>query len=263
MDKYTGLARLADAIAPIFEPVTPIIGEDIKNWYLQLRNRRNLAQICRTAKLKGYSIQNGPNIRVLQEALRISELGDDSDDNLIRNQYLGGLLASACGTQGNERVQIPLITLIGELSPQEILLHYWVYHCLNKMCIERDSKTPPAESRNKIFLSGDRRFHNSAIILSSKDLIDGYQVIEHYEVDGCRYPYVEAHVSQLGKLLYLTINNMNPLDVYSYGRKGRTDFEDIEGIDLPYYANDADSLVSLIRASAIKSDEADSRAQRD
>ena len=254
MDKYTGLARLADAITPIFEQVTPIIGEDIKNWYLRLRNRRNLAQICHTAKIKGYSAQNRPNIRVLQEILRISELGTDSDDNLIRNQYLGGLLAASCGAQGNESVHIPLINLIGELSPQEILLHYWVYHCLNKLCIASVANTPHPESRNKVFLSGDRRFHNSAIVLSSKDLIRGYQVITHSEVDGFRYPYIEAHVSQLGKLLYLTINNMEPLDVYSYGHKGRSDFEDFEDIDLPCCAYDPDSLVSLIRASATKSE---------
>ncbi len=226
----------------IVKAALPYLVQGGKSLYQRFSNKRRLKRVAEAAYAKIDDTNDGKktNQRIEQRVLGIIESGDDSDDYQLTDEYVSGLLAASRSENGKDESQLPLLDTIGNLSPTQLLLHYQIYHCLNKLLIEerldRDDGGSVILENEHLYMSAPEKLHiGDLIILQSRGLISFYRQfrIEREVRDISSFVCIDATPSELGALLYMAAHG-KPEDVELFGEPNAR-CDDIEGIELPRF----------------------------
>ena len=224
------------AAKKVLGPTLDLIGEDLATLYAKGRNR-----LIAAAQRKISNPEDGKtaNLRVARDVLWNGAFSEDE----ICVEYFGGLLAASRTKDGKDDSLIPLVDVVKSLSSDQLRLHYYMYHGLNKMLQEY---TPPksagggqSPARSKVvfrYLPSEHVGVGDLVVLGQRGLTRSatWRIAKiRTKVDGSEsvVPYASAEATNFGKMLYAAAYN-NLLWWRAFGTM-RTKHEDLPGVKLP------------------------------
>ena len=217
--------------------------------------------------------------KILKVAIRKSNIDDDKKANLrvtrdvfwngsftnetICAEYFGGILASSRSTDGKDDRGVYYTDIIKSLSSQQLLLHYIIYHCLNKLWLEMvpDKQRPNVGDATEIGIynlwmstielehTGVISIDKDLIALNSKGLVNDFEAKGYKLESGKEVPYTKVEITTLGIQLYAVACNK----LHEWRKFPIEDFGEFPDIKVPrYFAFSLDEL--LIKAKLKKDD---------
>lgn len=244
----SGLVPFEWALKRVLGPTLSELGEDFRRLYITGREK-----LIRTAQRKIPDIEDGhvANPRV---AVDVLANGAIAADNEICAEYFGGLLAASRTKDGRDDSLIPLVDVVKSLSSEQLRIHYWAYHTLNKALLALRPRPALARAPRRIFFrymglsdpgpgaAGDLSvLHQRGLIASGK--AGGALTRSRSHGREWIVPYLEIEVTSFGMMLYAAAYN-NLVWWQAIGTIRTEHHEDFPGVAIPDgYALDLMSLL--------------------
>lgn len=237
------------AVKKLLGPALDEVGGDLKSLYSTGRDKI-LSVAIRKSNLND---KKKANLRVTRDVFWNGSFTDDA----ICAEYFGGILASSRSVDGKDDRGVYYTDIIKSLSSQQLLLHYIIYHCINKLWLgmTADKKRPNAGDVNEIGIyslwlstieleySGVISIDKDLIALNSKGLVGDFEAKGHKLESGQEVPYTEVKITTLGIQLYVVAHNK----LSEWRRFPVENFGEFPDIKVPrYFAFSLDEL--LIKA---------------
>lgn len=201
------------AVKKLLGPTLDEIGNDLQKLYSTGRDKI-IAVAIRKSNVKD---GKKANLRVARDVFWNGSFTDEA----ICAEYFGGILASSRSTDGKDDRGVYYTDIIKSLSSQQLLLHYIIYHSLNKLWREMssDKNRPNVGDANEIGQyhiwfatkeveeSGIISMEKDLIALNSKGLINDFEGKAHKLEEGREIPYTHVQPTTLGVQLYAVAHN--------------------------------------------------------
>ncbi|MYA10894.1 MAG: hypothetical protein F4Z32_05400 [Gemmatimonadetes bacterium] len=246
-----GLVPFEWAAKKVLGPTLDEVGEDFRRLYITGREK-----LIRIAQRKIPDIEDG-NVANLRVAADVLANGAMAADNEVCAEYFGGLLAASRTKDGKDDSLTPLVDVVKSLSSEQLRIHYWAYHTLNKALLALRPRPKVAEAPRRIFFQylgppDSASGHLGDLsVLRQRGLIEsartGLPVIRS-KSDGREWavPYVEVEATSFGMMLYAAAFN-NLMWWQAIGTIRTEHHEDFPGIPLPKgYGFDLPSLLESV-----------------
>lgn len=198
----------------VLGPTSKTIGQDLQTLY---KKGRELILRKSFQKLKNPNDGKKANLRVTRDVFWNGSFTDEA----ICAEYFGGILASSRSADGKDDRGVYYTDIIKSLSSQQLLLHYIIYHSLNKLLLEMpsDKKRPNVGDANELsqyrvwFATKELEetevisLEKDLIALNSKSLVEDFEGKDHQLENGQRIPYTRVQPTMLGVQLYAVAHN--------------------------------------------------------
>ena len=232
-----GLVPFEWALKRVFGPTLSELGEDFRRLYITGREK-----LIRTAQRKIPDIEDG-NVANPRVAMDVLVNGTFAADNEICAEYFGGLLAASRTKDGRDDSLIPLVDAVKSLSSEQLRIHYWTYHTLNKALLALRPHPPLATAPRRIFFrdigspdSGPGRLGNLSVLLERGLIESGWagsaRIRSRSDGQEWAVPYMEIKVASFGMMLYAAAYN-NLMWWQAIGTIRTEHHEDFPGVAIP------------------------------
>lgn len=243
------------AVKKLLGPTLDEIGSDLQKLYSTGRDKI-LAVAIRKSDVKD---GKKANLRVARDVFWNGSFTDEA----ICAEYFGGILASSRSANGKDDRGVYYTDIIKSLSSQQLLLHYIIYHSLNKLWLEMpsDKKRPNVGDANEfgqyhVWFStkelegtGVISIEKDLIALNSKGLINDFEAKGHKLEDGREVPYTNVQPTMLGIQLYAVAHNK----LADWRKLPFEDFGEFPDIKVPVYVTF--SIEELLIKAGLKKNE--------
>lgn len=126
------------ALRAVFGPAAGEVGEALRRWTeYRLKNVGRVVEAA-ASRLEDPDLPGAVAPRV---AMRLLEEGSYAEDPLVI-EYLGGVLASSRNPDGGGTRGASWLSVVARMSNEDVLVHYVLYGCLRRTCIEQDLQPP-------------------------------------------------------------------------------------------------------------------------
>ena len=229
------------AAKKLLGPMFDTVGKDLNRAYIGIRDRLIPAAARKVANLDD---GRSANKRIVFEAARAGIYSSDS----LSIEYLGGLVAASRTANGRNDNDINLVAEVAVLSSSQLLVHYQIYHCLNKALIRSGQhKFPCWRDKWVFYFHSTPNIDRDLAILKNRGLISNYVYDSRVcnTLEGERaFCYVGAQPTEVGILLYCAAYNAI-MWWQAIGSELRTNFDDFDDVQLPDdFALDLEDLLA-------------------
>ena len=239
------------AASKVLGPTFSEMGNDLRTLYARGRDR-----LLEKAATK---IQDDDNKTAnLRAARDILWSGAFSNDELCL-EYFAGLLAASRSADGTDDSTIPFVDCLKSMSSQQIFLHYYIYHSLGIMVVDRIESGKRDRHKSAYEIAGHEkiclrmpgdRADIDLFVLQKLGLMSSFD----YGLHTLRYsdeereailPYLTATPTEFGIMLYCSAYNK----LEWWQAFGLQKYERFDGIMMPEdYASSLEELVDITMA---------------
>lgn len=227
-----GIVPFDWALKKVLGPTLDEIGEDFRRVYVAGREK-----LIAAAQRKIDDIEDGrvANVRVAVDVLMNGAVAADDE---ICAEYFGGLLAASRTEDGKDDSLMPLVDAVKSLSSEQLRLHYYIYHGLNRLPWTSRSESTKEKTVFFPYVGTSVPGPDGDLsVLLHRGLIGSYTassclIRRKSDANESVVVYVSAQVTPFGKMVYAAAYN-NLVWWRAIGSMRTEHHKDFPGVKLP------------------------------